>query len=218
MNPDIHTHLEKLKTELSKLEPAVKHLQKADENATALITALNSLQEEYSKHIQNIEKELYDANKDYQELLIEEVSVSTKKITGAAELLSKSNLSFENQIKDFLSGYEILANAAKTTVSQIEKIDFPSRLDKLDATVSSINQGMQNIQMRIGDLERNLKDDIQSKTNELGSSFNQRLDRHEMNIIDQIHGLNRGNKVIKIMVLAAIVCSIIIIILNFLNP
>ena len=27
MNQDIHSHLEKLKTELNKLEPAVKHLQ-----------------------------------------------------------------------------------------------------------------------------------------------------------------------------------------------
>ena len=44
MSQDIHTHLEKLKAELEKLEPAVKHLQKADENATVLIASLTNIQ------------------------------------------------------------------------------------------------------------------------------------------------------------------------------
>ena len=44
MNQDIHSHLEKLKVELNKLEPAVRHLQKADENATALFSAVSTIQ------------------------------------------------------------------------------------------------------------------------------------------------------------------------------
>jgi len=43
MNQDIHSHLEKLKTELNKLEPAVKHLQDADKNTTSLIELADKL-------------------------------------------------------------------------------------------------------------------------------------------------------------------------------
>jgi len=223
MNQDIHTHLEKLKTELSKLEPAIMHLQKADENATALISTLYNIQEEYSKHLQNIEQALIRANEDYQKHLIKVIEASTLKITGASELLLQSNLSFENQIREFLSGYEVLVSAVSNLIDKIDKVDFPSRLDKLDSTVSSINQGLQNTQMRIGDLERNLKDDIQarakelfSKVNESENSLNQKLDSTQSNINRQFEDLFHVTNFIKIILFVSIGLSAAIIVLHFL--
>lgn len=167
MSQDIHTHLEKLKTELNKLEPAVKHLQKADENATALISSLSNIHKEFSKHLQSIEKSLSDANAKHQKQLTKEIQESTKKINDATELLSKSNSTFEKQIKNLLSEYSELGNTTATLIKKIESVDFPKRFDKLDATVSSINQGLQNTQTRICDLERNIIYDFQAKTKDV---------------------------------------------------
>ncbi|MEK7254168.1 MAG: hypothetical protein AAB316_05445 [Bacteroidota bacterium] len=56
--------------------------------------------------------------------------------------------------------YKKLVEAAERLVSKINSIDFPQRLDKLDANVSAINIGIQNIQTRLENIERNLKDEI----------------------------------------------------------
>lgn len=211
MSQDIHTHLEKLKTELNKLEPAVKHLQKADENATALISSLTNIHKEFSKHLQSIEKSLSDANAKHQKQLTKEIQESTKKINDATELLSKSNSTFEKQIKNLLSEYSELGNTTATLIKKIESVDFPKRFDKLDATVSSINQGLQNTQTRIGDLERNIKDDLQAKTKDVIL----KVESTENNLKQQIASLekvtatlfekqSKENKLLKILVFISI--------------
>lgn len=211
MSQDIHTHLEKLKTELNKLEPAVKHLQKADENATALISSLTNIHKEFSKHLQSIEKSLSDANEKHQKQLTKEIQESTKKINDATELLSKSNSTFEKQIKNLLSEYSGLGNATAALIKKIESVDFPKRFDKLDATVSSINQGLQNTQTRIGDLERNIKDDLQAKTKDVIL----KVESTENNLKQQIASLekvtatlfekqSKENKLLKILVFISI--------------
>lgn len=211
MSQDIHTHLEKLKTELNKLEPAVKHLQKADENATALISSLSNIHKEFSKHLQSIEKSLSDANEKHQKQLTKEIQESTKKINDATELLSKSNSTFEKQIKNLLSEYSGLGDATAALIKKIESVDFPKRFDKLDATVSSINQGLQNTQTRIGDLERNFKDDLQAKTKDVIL----KVESTENNLKQQIASLekvtatlfekqSKENKLLKILVFISI--------------
>ena len=211
MSQDIHTHLEKLKTELNKLEPAVKHLQKADENATALISSLSNIHKEFSKHLQSIEKSLSDANEKHQKQLTKEIQESTKKINDATELLSKSNSAFEKQIKNLLSEYSGLGDATAALIRKIESVDFPKRFDKLDAIVSSINQGLQNIQTRIGDLERNIKDDLQAKTKDVilkvestEKNLNQQIASLEKATATLFEKQSKENKLLKILLFISI--------------
>lgn len=222
MSQDIHTHLEKLKTELNKLEPAVKHLQKADENATALIASLSNIHKEFSKHLQSIEKSLSDANEKHQKKLTKEIQESTKIISDATELLSKSNSAFEKQIKNLLSEYSGLGDATAALIRKIESVDFPKRFDKLDATVSSINQGLQNTQTRIGDLERNIKDDLQAKTKDVISkvdstenNMKQRIESFEKTTVSQFEKQSKENKLLKILLFVSIGLSVLIIILKY---
>lgn len=224
MNQDINTHLEKLKNELEKLEPAVKHLQKADENATALITAMNNIHKEFTKHLQNIEKTLADSNEKHQKQLAKEIQDSTKKINDASDKLIKSNLDFENQIKTLLTEHKRLVNAISNLIEKIEKVDFPSRLDKIDTTISSINYGLQNIQGRIGDIERNLKDYIRSVAKELyskvettESSLIQKLEYNENSITNQFKNLYQKNKIIKILLFISIALIVFLIGFQFLK-
>lgn len=96
-------------------------------------------------------------------------------------------------------------------IEKIDKVDFPSRLDKVDATVSSINQGLQNTQSRLGDLERNIKDDNIAKTKEVVSSVDQvknltkQLSESIFQLINQkFEAQRKANKQIKILVFIAL--------------
>ena len=53
--------------------------------------------------------------------------------------------------------------AVDELLEKFDKVDFPIRLDKLDTSVSGINNAIQNLFSRIESIERNLKDDFNSK-------------------------------------------------------
>lgn len=211
MNQDIHSHLEKLKVELNKLEPAVKHLQKADENATALISAVSTIHKEYSKHLQAIEKLLVDSNKEHHRQISKDIQDSTTKLNDLGEKITKSFKSVEKEVKDLLDEYKFLSSETEKLVNKIDKVDFPTRLDKLDATVSSINQGLQNTQQRLGDIERNIKDDLTAKQKELTSRIEsaenatkQRIDNSEKEFIKMFEKVSKENNLLKILLFVSI--------------
>ena len=211
MNQDIHSHLEKLKVELNKLEPAVKHLQKADENATALISAVSTIHKEYSKHLQAIEKLLVDSNKDHHKQISKDIQDSTTKLNDLGEKITKSFKSVEKEVKDLLDEYKFLSSETEKLVNKIDKVDFPTRLDKLDSTVSSINQGLQNTQQRLGDIERNIKDDMTAKQKELNSRIEsaenatkQRIDTSEKEFTKMFERVSKENNLLKILLFVSI--------------
>jgi len=211
MNQDIHSHLEKLKVELNKLEPAVKHLQKADENAAALISAVSTIHKEYSKHLQAIEKLLVDSNKDHHKQISKDIQDSTTKLNDLGEKITKSFKSVEKEVKDLLDEYKFLSSETEKLVNKIDKIDFPTRLDKLDSTVGSINQGLQNTQQRLGDIERNIKDDLTAKQKELNSRIEsaenatkQRIDISEKEFTKMFERVSKENNLLKVLLFVSI--------------
>lgn len=224
MSQDIHTHLEKLKTELTKLEPAVKHLQKADENATTLINAFNTIHKEYSNHLQAIEKLLADSNKEHHKQISKDIQDSVTKLNDLGEKITKSFSSAEKEVKDLLDEYKYLSSQTEKLVTKIDNVDFPTRLDKLDSTVSSINQGLQNTQQRLGDLERNIKDDLTTKQKELASrmessenSTKLRIESFEKEAATQFEKQSKENNLIKILLFASIGLGLLIIILQLIQ-
>ena len=56
-----------------------------------------------------------------------------------------------------------LAREAEKIIDTIQKVDFPSRLDKLDVTLSGMNIGVQNLQARQETLERNIRDEFERR-------------------------------------------------------
>lgn len=202
MNQDIHTHLEKLKGELDKLSPAIQHLQKADENTTAVVNAAKGLHKEYSVHLQRIEEALQSSNKDHQKQITKVISDSVKKMEDATHSFSESQGLFDKTIKTLVDKYTLLATETNKLVEKLDKVDFPIRLDKLDATVSSINQGLQNTQQRIGDVERNLKDDLQAKNKD---------------VTQQLGAIQKENQLLKILLFVALILSVSTIIILFIK-
>ncbi|MFW9940371.1 MAG: hypothetical protein ACFFFT_04970 [Candidatus Thorarchaeota archaeon] len=102
--------------------------------------------------------ETSDINKNLAELEEE-----LKKIKSASDMITEARVSAVQTIKESSQLSQVskeLSENVKVLVSKIEKIDFPSRLDKVDATISGINAGMQNVQSRLDMVERHFDDSI----------------------------------------------------------
>lgn len=113
----------------------------ADVYNTSLAEHLEKLQNEFEKSGKGIQKNVSDA------------TIPIFDLNKHIESLLASLVSTHKQI-------EKLTNKNELLVDEIRKIDFPSRLDKIDNTVSAINLGLQNVQSRVSDSERNIKETV----------------------------------------------------------
>ena len=82
------------------------------------------------------------------------------------ELISNSKRATDSAIQESKKLNESAKNlfvAVNTLMNKLDKVDFPTRLDKLDNSVTGINTAIQNIFGRFETVEKNLKDEFNSK-------------------------------------------------------
>ena len=98
---------------------------------------------------------------------------TSSSVVTSIEELQKSYSESISAIDEELIG---LIETNKPLIDQLEKltknldnVDFPSRLDKIDATVAGINQGVMNLQGKLDNTERDIRDQIK----ELSKSVNE---------------------------------------------
>ncbi|MCD6492755.1 MAG: hypothetical protein J7K36_02995 [Archaeoglobaceae archaeon] len=105
--------------------------------------------------------ELNEINKELAEFE-EELS----KLKSASEMIEESKNAAQATIsesKKLNESAQKLLNAVNILMSRLDKVDFPTRLDKLDNSVTGINTAIQNIFGRFETIEKNLKDEFNSK-------------------------------------------------------
>lgn len=109
------------------------------------------------------------------------------------------------QIKRHLDIYENIVTRVEELTKTISNIDFPSRLDKVDLSVSAINIGLQNVQSKlettsnfigIGFSNSNLALDS------MKSSIEQNLDNFKASSQTNFLRLDKGIKFVKIILIA----------------
>ncbi|MCS6807530.1 MAG: hypothetical protein RML40_01470 [Bacteroidota bacterium] len=222
MNQEVHMYLEKLKVELGRLEPAVKHLQRADENVSALVASFTNIHNEFAKHLESVERSLVKANEQHQIQISTEIQSSTRKITEAVDQFSKLASEFENQMKTFLLGYGGLVRETKRLIDKMSEVDFISRFDNLDAKIGVINYGFQGTQSRINNLEKSVNTILDAKSKELASKveaiesvLTQKFQASENNIVRQFAGIASENKTTRILLLITIGLSIVALSVQF---
>ncbi len=124
--------------------------------------SLGELEQELSK-IKSASEMITDAKETTEKTINE-----TKKII--ADLIENSKMATDSAVKEskkLNQAASSLLQAVDALTEKLEKVDFPTRLDKLDTTVSGINSGIQNIFGRFDFVERNLKDDFDNKINQV---------------------------------------------------
>lgn len=99
-----------------------------------------------------------------------ELEEELKKVKTANEMVSITQKAADviiKESKELNKTTKQLKSSAEKLMKKLDKVDFPTRLDKLDTTVSGINSGIQNVLSRFDSIERNLKDDFDDKISRL---------------------------------------------------
>lgn len=147
---EVLTALESLHREIEKLEPAIRHVETAQQ-VTQTVKAIPQ------KHVELLQEVKTSDAKHKEELK----TLFAKELSGFTEenkKLQKTTTEIQQQVK---LEQEALANLKETVQSfheRVEKINFPERLDKLDANVAGIMAAIQSVQSRLDGLERNISD------------------------------------------------------------
>ena len=150
LNTKNGSHIAEIRSEFSDIlrgitdesDKNIKGLAEAKQN---LLTFLPQLAKANELHLTKVENEY---------------SATLKSLT--AEI----NTAIE-EFKHTLAKSTALISAVERFTEKIDKVNFPSRLDKIDNSVTNIYTGVQNLQGRIDLLEMNLKEHLQNKINDV---------------------------------------------------
>ena len=124
--------------------------------------SLGELEEELSK-IKSASEMIEDAKETTKKTISE-----TKEIM--KDLIENSKKATDSVVKEskkLNKAASSLLKAVDTLMEKLDNVDFPTRLDKLDTTVSGINSSIQNVLSRFDSVERNLKDDFDNRINQV---------------------------------------------------
>lgn len=158
--------LESLHKELEKLEPAIKHV----ETAVEFTNIVKEIPEKHVKLIEEIKKDDASHKKELKEIFEKNLS----SIAEENRKLEKTTLEIQKQVKLEQESLAVLKDKIQAFHEKIEKINFPERLDKIDANVAGLMAAVQSINSRLDIVERNLTDrlkEIRSEFKEANTSI-----------------------------------------------
>ena len=137
--------LDRLRTELERLKPAVNHIEAA-KATTAAVEKLPKLYETQLMHIdEQLGKLIANLTKRYQSQM---AGLTTE--LEAVQTQVQAEIQTLNNLKQEMADYSERINA----------VDFPTRLEKLDTSVAGIVMATQTTQSRLNDVERSVNERI----------------------------------------------------------
>jgi chromosome segregation ATPase len=149
-SPEVLTALEKLKTELSEIEPAIRHIELAAKVAS-------TVKDIPRRHLELL-AELKKADVLHKSELKTAFGSELSHLTGESRKIAQSTAELQQGIQSELETLAAVRESVKTFHDRVERINFPERLDKLDTTVSGIMLAIQSVQQRLESIERNVLD------------------------------------------------------------
>lgn len=154
--------LDLLHKELEKLEPAIKHIETAQ-----MVTQI--VKEIPQKH-NDLLKSLKEEGDNHKEELKKIFTAELSKLGDENKKLTETTTVIQKDVKSELEAVGKVNSTVKNFHDRVEKINFPDRLDKVDASVAGMMAAVQAIQSRLDLVERNISD----KLKEMGhvQSFN----------------------------------------------
>lgn len=179
-----------LHQELEKLKPAIKHVEAAQQ-VTEMVKGIPQ------KHL-DLLKEVRDSDIKHKNELKELFSGNLTLITEDYRKLSKTTVEIQDQVKYEQKYLAELREAAKELYKKMEDVHFPERLDKLDANVAGIMAGIQSVQSRIDNIERNMNDrlkDLSDYQKENIAGVQSSLEHSKIAIINSIKVYFKNQKV-----------------------
>src|SRR5690606_19042911 len=147
---EVLTALESLHREIEKLEPAIKHV----ETAQQVTQTVKAIPQKHVALLQEIKNNDAEHKEELKTLFAKELSGFTEE----NKRLQKTTTDIQQQVKLEQEALAKLKETVQSFHERVEKINFPERLDKLDANVAGIMAAIQSVQSRLDGLERNIVD------------------------------------------------------------
>jgi len=158
------------------------------------------MKEQIHKELASLQSEL--SRLDGAVKYIEDAKRLSKDITENGQELQAKYKEQLQEVKELTAKYQELVGRADKLIDKIDKVDFPTRLDKLDASVTGINQGLQNTQGKLENIGRYLKDEIKEM---------------KTNLTTKIEGNQKEIKTLKILLIVSLALSIGILIFEIIK-
>jgi len=188
MDEKIKKELIDLEIELTNLRNFVEQIDEVKNLSKESVNATVEIQKKINQHLEMVLGY-------YEKYLNQSKAIFEKNV----EELKESSEEIINDQKKILEKTSKLVESNTILIEKIEKVDFPSRLDKIDVSVSSINQSNLNILMKLENMEKSIKEDNDRKMEKV----NEKLTIQKESI-----------KLIKIGLIVVIVINIAILILK----
>lgn len=183
---EVLTALETLHREIEKLEPAIKHV----ETAQQVTQTVKEIPQKHVELLQEVKSNDLKHKDELKNLFVKELSEFTEE----NKKLQKTTAEIQQQIMLEQKALAKLQETVQSFHERVEKINFPERLDKLDANVAGIMAAIQSVQSRLDNLERNISDrlldikDFQKETtislnksiSDLTSNINEVASKHQV--------------------------------------
>lgn len=168
---EVLSALEILHNELNKIAPAIKLVEKAQELTQVVsripqkhLDLLNAVKEDDAKH---------------KASLTQLFTSQMESLTEEHHALQRVTNDIQNQIKDEQAALNGLKERIQAFYERVEKINFPERLDKIDANIAGIMAATQAVQSRLDTIERNITErlrDMQESQKESRNSLQMGLE------------------------------------------
>lgn len=123
-----------LENDLKDIDTAVKHIARAEDAAVAVIDSNDKFINATKENLHELEKGI--------KTVVKELTEDTDTLVIKWEELNEKHLALTDRL-------------AKLT-TYFESVNFPARLDKIDTSISAVNQGIQANQNLLNDLYRRM--------------------------------------------------------------
>jgi len=149
ISQEVKSALDVLHREIEKLEPAIEHVKAAQE----VILIGKSIPQKHMELIQLMKSIDEQHKNDLQTLFENELAELTKE----NKTLQNTTHEIQEQLKQELESISTLKIDIQAFHNEIVNVNFPERLDKLDANVAGIMAAVQAVQSRLDLVEGNVK-------------------------------------------------------------
>lgn len=202
---EVLSALETLHREIEKLEPAIKHVETAQQ-VTQTVKAIPQ------KHVELLQEVKSNDAKHKDELK----NLFAKELSGFTEenkKLQKTTTEIQLQVKLEQEALAKLKETVKSFHERVEKINFPERLDKLDANVAGIMAAIQSVQSRLDGLERNISDrlrDMQDYQKETRAALQSGFEQSKTGMQTALDAAAKKQQALTYITWALVVVAIVI--------
>jgi chromosome segregation ATPase len=147
---EVLSALETLHREIEKLEPAIKHVEIAQQ----VIQTVKSIPQKHVDLLHELTSDDVRHKEELKTLFTAELSL----ITDENKRLQKTTSEIQQQVKLEQESLSQLKETIESFHERVQTINFPERLDKLDSNIAGIMAAIQSIQNRLDTLDRNISD------------------------------------------------------------